>query len=42
MIGPPNRSYWCQYLEDWIAVKRRWELSMDEEEATAIRKGLKV
>lgn len=39
---PPNRSYWCQYLNDWIDVKRRWGLSMDQEEADTVRKGLKI
>lgn len=39
---PPNRSYWCDYLINWIAIKREWSLSMDDAEAKAIRKGLKV
>ena len=39
---PPNRSYWCSYLNEWIAVKRKWKLSMDEKEAAAIREGLNV
>jgi hypothetical protein len=39
---PPNRSYWCDYLNNWIAIKREWSLSMDDAEAKAIRKGLKV
>ena len=39
---PPNRTYWCQYLNDWIEVKRRWGLSMDPEEADTIRHGLKI
>ena len=39
---PPNRAYWCTYLEDWIAIKRKWELSMDQLEANTIRKGLQV
>lgn len=38
---PPNRAYWCTYLQDWIAVKRAWALGMDAAEAVAIRKGLK-
>lgn len=39
---PPNRAYWCTYLNDWIAVKREWGLSMDQIEADTIRKGLRV
>ena len=39
---PPNRSYWCEYLEDWVRVKRKWNLSVDSEEATAIREGFRV
>jgi len=29
---PPLRSYWCTYLGDWISVKARWGLSMDQSE----------
>jgi len=29
---PPLRSYWCPYLGDWISVKARWGLSMDQSE----------
>ncbi len=39
---PPNRAYWCQYLEDWVAVKQRFELAMDEAEETAVSRGLEV
>ena len=39
---PPNRSYWCAYLNDWIAIKREWILSVDPDEAASIRKGLRV
>ncbi len=39
---PPNRAYWCTYLNDWTAIKREWGLSMDQAEADAIRKGLRV
>lgn len=39
---PPNRSYWCTYLEDWVEIKRLWKLTMDESEADAISRGLKV
>lgn len=39
---PPNRAYWCTYLADWVDVKRRWKLTMDQAEAEAIDRGLKV
>ncbi len=39
---PPNRSYWCQYLADWVAVKKKWGLAMDIKEVDAIKKGRKV
>lgn len=39
---PPNRSFWCQYLKDWVAVKKKWELSMDQEEVDAVKKGRSV
>ena len=29
---PPLRSYWCTYLGNWISVKARWGLSMDQSE----------
>jgi hypothetical protein len=29
---PPLRSYWCIYVSNWISVKARWNLSMDESE----------
>jgi hypothetical protein len=34
---PPLRSTWCSYLGDWVAIKARWQLSMDESEAGRIR-----
>lgn len=35
---PPNRTYLCTYLSDWVAVKARWGLSMDQSEHGRIRK----
>lgn len=29
---PPNRADWCRYIADWVAVKSRWGLTMDESE----------
>jgi hypothetical protein len=34
---PPLRSYWCTYLSDWISVKARWGLSMDQSEFGRIK-----
>ena len=34
---PPDRSVRCWYAEAWIAVKTRWELAVDENEARALR-----
>lgn len=35
---PDRREYWCTYVADWIAVKSRWGLSMDQSEAGRVRK----
>jgi hypothetical protein len=29
---PPLRGYWCTYVSNWVAVKARWNLSMDQSE----------
>ena len=34
---PPNEAFVCTYLADWIAIKARWELSMDQSEFGRIR-----
>ena len=34
---PPAESAWCQYAQDWIAVKVFWGLSADADEVTALR-----
>lgn len=39
---PPNRTYWCQYLLNWVDIKRRWELTMDQQEADAVKQGFRV
>tara|TARA_R110002126_G_scaffold5453_29_gene28902 strand:+ start:1649 stop:2284 length:636 start_codon:yes stop_codon:yes gene_type:complete len=39
---PPNRAYWCQYLLNWVDVKRRWVLTMDQLEADAVKHGFRV
>ena len=39
---PPNRTYWCQYLTDWVEIKRLWGLTMDQAEVDAIKEGFRV
>ena len=34
---PPMKSYWCIFLGDWISVKARWGLSMDQSEFGRIK-----
>ena len=34
---PVRQAYLCTYLADWVAVKARWGLSMDQSEAGRIR-----
>lgn len=34
---PPRKEYWCTYLADWVAIKSRWGLSMDQSEHGRIR-----
>ena len=34
---PPNSSYLCTYLADWVAIKARWSLSMDQSEYGRIK-----
>jgi hypothetical protein len=33
---PPDNSYDCTYVHDWIAVKQAWHLSADQAEAAAL------
>ena len=33
---PPQVSYRCQYVADWIGVKAHWQLSMDERERVTV------
>jgi hypothetical protein len=35
---PPNLSYHCQYITDWMKVKIFWRLSVDEREFQALRR----
>jgi hypothetical protein len=34
---PSLQSYRCQYVQDWIKVKVKWKLSVDQKEFSAIR-----
>ncbi|WP_040479504.1 HNH endonuclease family protein [Longispora albida] len=34
---PPNRSYWCEYAVNWIAVKKHWALSVTSAERDALK-----
>ncbi len=33
---PPNHAFWCQYAEDWVAVKHFWALTITVAEKTAL------
>jgi hypothetical protein len=33
---PPDESFQCTYVEDWVAIKAAWDLSVDMEEQAAI------
>ena len=37
---PPNTAYRCDYVGTWVAIKHRWELSIDTSEKTAIQRVL--
>ena len=33
---PPDAGYRCRYVADWVAIKARWGLAMDERERVAV------
>jgi hypothetical protein len=33
---PPNRSYWCEYIKNWVSIKKSYSLSVDADEQTII------
>jgi hypothetical protein len=33
---PQNESYWCDYAQDWVAVKHHWRLSVTTAEKAAL------
>lgn len=39
---PPNRSYWCEYLTNWVDVKKKWDLTVDQAEVNALKEGFRV
>ena len=34
---PPQKSYMCTYLSEWVAIKARWNLTMDQSEFGRIK-----
>ena len=34
---PSNKAYHCQYITNWVSIKIRWSLSVDEKELLAIK-----
>jgi hypothetical protein len=34
---PPNLGFYCAYVNAWLAVKRKWGLAVDQQEADAIQ-----
>lgn len=34
---PTNKAYQCTYLANWVSIKVRWSLTVDEKELTAIK-----
>ena len=39
---PPNRAAWCQYAQDWIAVKHHWKLTVTSAERAALAEMLET
>ena len=37
---PPDEGYWCQYAEDWVAVKVEWALTVTAAEVKALEEML--
>ncbi len=37
---PPQKSYICTYLSEWVAIKARWNLTMDQSEFGRIKNAL--
>lgn len=39
---PPNRAYWCEYIKDWIDIKKEYQLAIDQAERDALKKAKNV
>jgi Protein of unknown function (DUF1524) len=39
---PPNRAFWCDYAQRWIAVKAHWHLVVTPAEKTALQQMLET
>ena len=39
---PANKAYRCEYVATWVAVKEKWGLDMDTEEAAFVRGALSI
>src|SRR5690606_35958713 len=39
---PPSEDFRCAYVRDWVAVKQRWRLTMNEAESAAVTHALEV
>jgi len=39
---PTDKSAWCEYAQDWIAVKAHWKLTITGQEKTALKKMLET
>ena len=33
---PPRQEFWCAYATAWLAIKKRWQLTLTADEARAI------
>jgi Protein of unknown function (DUF1524) len=33
---PPSKDFWCQYAQEWIAVKSYWQLTVTKDEKSAL------
>lgn len=39
---PPSEDARCNYVRDWVAVKKRWQLGMSDAEASAVAEALEI
>jgi hypothetical protein len=38
---PTNKTYTCEYLNNWISIKVRWSLSVDKAEKAFLESAIK-